>query len=182
METIFITGASGAIGPQLLAALARELPAARFAVLLRPQTEGGERISRLRRRVAELCQLDGAAACDLHERLVPVAGDIRQPAGGMTRALAARLAAETTAIVHAAADTRFRADEAKQWVTNVEGTRNVLNWGRNCNSLRRFVLVSTTCVAGIRTGEIPEEPIDTRPAFVNHYEHTKWEKIGRAHV
>jgi len=57
----------------------------------------------------------------------------------------------------------------------VEGTRNVLNWGRNCNSLRRFVLVSTTCVAGIRTGEIPEEPIDTRPAFVNHYEHTKWE-------
>ena len=175
METVFVTGASGAIGPQLLAALARELPTARFAVLLRPEATSTEsRIFGLRKRVNKLAGFEGAAACDLHERLMPVTGDVLQPDCDILKQRG-RLVAATTCIVHAAADTRFRAGEAEQHATNVEGTRNVLAWGRSCERLRRFVLVSTTCVAGTRTGTIAEEPITERPAFVNHYERTKWE-------
>jgi nucleoside-diphosphate-sugar epimerase len=149
VDTILVTGASGAIGPHLLAALTRELPAARFGVLLRPgRATTEERISRLRQRVAELCEYDSVAACELHERLLPVTGDIRQPQCAIAPALAARLASDSTCIVHAAADTRFQADPAEQWATNVEATRQVLDWARGCRKLQRLVLVSTTCVAG----------------------------------
>jgi nucleoside-diphosphate-sugar epimerase len=176
VETIFVTGASGAIGPHLLAAMLRELPEARLGVLLRPGRAAVEaRIGQLRRQVTELSQQTGAASCDAHERLFPIAGDVRFPQCGVAPALAQRLVADTTCVIHAAADTRFQGDQAQQRATNVEGTRHVLDWARECRGLRRVVLVSTTCVAGARTGLIAEEAIPIAPPFVNCYEQTKWQ-------
>jgi len=176
LETIFVTGASGAIGPHLLAALLRESTAARCCVLLRPgPVTIDERVARLRRRVTELSDFDEAAACEIHERLLPVAGDVRQPQCGIAPTIAARLTSDTTCLIHAAADTRFYAEAVEQWTTNVEGTRHVLDLARSCQKLRRLVLVSTTCVAGVRTGTVVEDLIADAPDFVNHYERTKWE-------
>jgi nucleoside-diphosphate-sugar epimerase len=176
VKTIFVTGASGAIGPHLLAALLRELPGARLGVLLRPGPDTVEaRIKQLRWKVTELSQQTDAATCDVHERLFPIAGDVCSPQCGVAPALAQRLRLDATCVIHAAADTRFQADPTQQRETNVEGTRHMLDWARECKSLERLVLVSTTCVAGARTGPIAEEVIPIPPPFVNSYEQTKWE-------
>ena len=77
-------------------------------------------------------------------------------------------------VIHAAADTRFRAPRDEQERVNVTGTQHMLAWARQFPRLRRFVLVSTTCVAGTRTGSIPENLSATQPEFVSFYEATKW--------
>ena len=79
------------------------------------------------------------------------------------------------AIVHCAASTAFRAplDELRR--TNVEGTARLLAWAKTCPRLKRFLHVSTVCVAGERTGVIAEAAIPLAPAFTNAYEQSKWE-------
>lgn len=85
------------------------------------------------------------------------------------------LAAEIELIVHSAALTAFRAPLSELRRTNVEGTVALLNFARQCPRLRRFIHLSTTCVAGDRCGHIAEARIEPEPAFVNDYERTKWE-------
>ena len=58
---------------------------------------------------------------------------------------------------------------------NVEGTRHVLAFAHRCPRLEQFLFVSTTCVAGTRTGVIHERLEDEPAAFLNPYERTKWE-------
>jgi long-chain acyl-CoA synthetase len=59
--------------------------------------------------------------------------------------------------------------------TNVERTARVLEFARACPKLRKLVHISTTCVCGIQSGEIPEARLPKPAAFVNAYEQSKWE-------
>jgi nucleoside-diphosphate-sugar epimerase len=146
---IFVTGATGALGPALLAELG---------------TTGRPVIALVRAGGHSL----GAATVD---------GDVT--VGGLTRADLDLNHIDT--VIHAAADTRFRAPRDQQERTNVQGTRNVLAWARRLPRLRRFIFVSTTCVAGRRSGSIAES-FAPQPEFVNFYEATKWhaEQLVRA--
>jgi nucleoside-diphosphate-sugar epimerase len=58
---------------------------------------------------------------------------------------------------------------------NVGGTRHAVDFAGRCRSLRELLLVSTVCVAGARTGSMPERLENVAPPFVNAYEQTKWE-------
>lgn len=82
---------------------------------------------------------------------------------------------EIEAIIHAAADTSFRAPLETLRKTNVEGTRTLLEFATQCPRLERFVHLSTVCVSGKLTGNIPEAPCVPAPDFLNAYEHSKWE-------
>jgi len=167
---ILLTGATGALGPHLAA----ELLAAGcdcIYVLVRPGAVAAE--ERFDRWTCLVARLAGTSAHGTSAfRLV--IGDISQNNMGLTDDQADRLAKETDLIVHAAADTRFRGPAADQRLVNVEGTRHLLDWAGRCRRLRRFVLVSTTCVAGSSIGSIAEA-LNTPPEFVNNYERTKWE-------
>jgi nucleoside-diphosphate-sugar epimerase len=107
--------------------------------------------------------------------LKTVTGDVQQPDMGLSAKDRRELLHSVDAVVHAAADTRFRCPPARQRSANVEGTRHMLRFASDDRALRRFVLVSTNCVAGKRTGKIAESIEREPPEFVNHYEQSKWE-------
>jgi nucleoside-diphosphate-sugar epimerase len=89
--------------------------------------------------------------------------------------LPASLAEQIDVIIHSAADTAFGGALYDLRRTNVEGTARVLEFARTCPKLKKVVHLSTTCVCGIQSGEIPEERLPKPDAFVNAYEQSKWE-------
>ncbi len=159
---VFLTGASGALGPALLAELLASPSVERVYAFIRPETNDGF-----------LREIDVANRARVH----CVRGDVRNERPGEQVADIG----EVDVLIHAAADTRFRADEREQYRVNVEGTRNVLNWARRWPDLQRFVFVSTTCVAGTQTGRVRESLSLTPPEFVNSYEKSKWLSERLAH-
>ena len=95
-------------------------------------------------------------------------------AGGLEN-LPMTIQPELDAIIHCAALVAFKAPLAELRRVNVEGTAGMLAFARGCRRLRRFIHVSTTCVCGDQTGDIPEAPLAEAPQFVNAYEQSKWE-------
>lgn len=79
-----------------------------------------------------------------------------------------------TGIVHAAAATSFAIDKDTARNVNVDGTAKVIEFADRCRSLRRFGFVSTLYAAGLRDGDIDEQPLDGTAPFANHYERSKW--------
>ncbi|HYC71218.1 MAG TPA: SDR family oxidoreductase [Opitutaceae bacterium] len=159
MTTLLLTGATGAVGQPLLAALLRSRRFGRVIVPVR-----GDAARRAR-------QMRGALAAEEVDTgpLVTVAADLADPAADLASWPAADV------VVHAAACTRFRAPAAELAAINVGATARLLAWAGALPRRPRFVHLSTLCVAGCRTGVVPEEPLRPAPAFINAYEHSKWE-------
>jgi nucleoside-diphosphate-sugar epimerase/acyl carrier protein len=148
---VLVTGASGTLGRPLVARLAA--------------TESIEG-------VVALAHVGPFGASDPSVRVV--AGDItKNDRLGLEDAEA--VTSRITAIVHAAANTRFDAPLPEAWAANVDGTRNVLEFARRCPRLDRIVALSTTHVAGRRTGIILEDELEHDAGFVNTYEATKYQ-------
>ncbi len=181
-QTLLVTGATGALGPHLVAELLAAGAAKRIAVLMRrPAASTSDGFRSWLDSVANIIAVSGHATGsrpaldpDLTS-LQPVAGDLSRERLGFSADDNARLLKSTEVIVHAAADTRFNAPVAEQWDVNVAGTRRMLEWASKCPRLRRFILVSSTYVAGSRTGRIDESAGAVRPDFVTNYQRTKWE-------
>src|SRR5262245_8112570 len=149
---VLLTGATGSIGRPLLHALA---------------ARGVERIY-------ALTHVDQLSAADPVVR--PVSGDVTTGADlGLKTKDADEICSVITSIVHAAADTRFAAPIEVARAVNVEGTRNVLAFASRCHRLDRIIALSTTHVAGRRTGEVFERELEHDAGFVNAYEASKYE-------
>lgn len=153
-HTLLVTGATGRLGRRFLEALADRAGFARIYALSR-RPEAGPSLTR-----AEY-----------------VRGDV-------TEAIPLELARDVTAILHAAADTRFSAPLEEARAVNVEGTRNVLAFAARCRRLERFGFLSTVHVAGRRTGTILEGELEHETGFVNAYEQSKHEaeQLVREHM
>lgn len=151
-EAVFVTGATGAIGPPLIDAL-------------------------LARGVGRVYALSRHAAHGRHDpRIRPVVGDITRGATlGIEDGVAHEIQSTAAAIIHAAADTRFAAPMAAAHRVNALGTANVIEFGLRCPLLNRVVFLSTTHVAGRRTGNILEDQLAHDAGFVNAYEASKYE-------
>ncbi|MEO7443390.1 MAG: SDR family oxidoreductase, partial [Acidimicrobiales bacterium] len=80
-----------------------------------------------------------------------------------------------TAVVHAAAVTRFNVDREVARRVNVEGTRRALELARSCPALESFGQLSTVYSTGLRAGRISEQDYDDSAGFANAYEWSKWE-------
>ena len=159
MESLLVTGATGALGLPLLASLLAARRQSRLVALVRGDPAALR--AALRQHWPDL---DQAA-------LFPVAGSLSEPDG--LAGLAG--AGPVQGVLHLAACTKFRAPEAELAGTNVAGTRRLLAWAEAAPMTPRFIHFSTTCVAGKRTGPIAEAPLTAEPGFVNAYERTKWE-------
>jgi len=163
-ELVFVTGATGFVGRQLVRELLRTVPDARLVLLVRP----GNGLSAEERAQAIVPASDRA-------RVQIVSGDVSQPACGLDRGTCDRLAAEITRVIHSAATVRFdhSLDEARRM--NVGGTRNVLDFAAAARGLRSFAYVGTAYVAGRRTGLVREDELDPGQGYRNTYEQTKAE-------
>ncbi|MGQ0743841.1 MAG: SDR family oxidoreductase [Acidimicrobiales bacterium] len=82
---------------------------------------------------------------------------------------------QITAVVHAAALTRFDATAEEADAVNVEGTRRVLDLALACENLTAFGHLSTVYASGLQGGTIAEELRPATAGFANHYERSKSE-------
>jgi nucleoside-diphosphate-sugar epimerase len=149
---VLLTGATGAIGRPLLRALV---------------AGGVERVYAL----THVERLDGGHPC-----VVTVRGDISAGADlGLDATAADEIRSTIAGVIHGAADTRFGAplDEARR--VNRHGTLNVLAFASRCRRVARVVALSTTHVAGRRTGDVFEHELEHDAGFVNAYEASKYE-------
>ena len=150
-RTVFLTGCTGALGPALMAELLGSSDVGRVFALIRSHAGG---------------QAD---------RVRAMSGDIRQQCLGLNGHDLAAVTRDVEVIIHAAANTSFVASRADLYDHNVAGTARVLELAQRCGRLRQLVFVSTACVAGTRTGNIPEQIEPERPGVVTAYEESKWE-------
>jgi thioester reductase-like protein len=169
---VFLTGATGFLGMEVLARLLdagdREVIA---LVRARDDQAAGERLDGV---LGQLWR-DPSRHRD---RVRAVAGDVTLDGLGITAGQRTSLAEDVGAILHCAASISFDMplDEAR--TINVEGTREVIGFARECKALgrlERFVHVSTAYVSGKYEGTFRERQLDAGQEFRNTYEQTKWE-------
>jgi len=101
--------------------------------------------------------------------------DLSQEGIGLSKKQYEDLCEHVTHILHAAASTSFNMplDEARK--NNVEPTKNMLLFAKDCQNLTRFAYISTAYVCGKRTGIIKEEDFEHSAGFVNTYQQSKYE-------
>ena len=167
-KTVFITGAGGFLGRQLLTYyLQRE--DRDFVLLEHPSFL--ERLS------------TWAASMPNGRRIRVLEGDITQPGLGISAPLKDELKATVTHAIHLAALYNLSAPRDVSVRVNVDGTRNLLDFLHECPRLERFAHTSTLAVAGDYSGVFSEEDFDKGQRHKNFYEETKFlsEKLVREH-
>ncbi len=174
---VFLTGGTGFVGMQLLARYLERGDRTIYALVRAEDRRAAE--ERLRGRLSAL--IDTAAVGD---RLVAVPGDVESPDLGLHPRDRDWLAAEIGQVVHAAASVSFELplDESRR--INVEGTRHMIDFARECDALERFAYVSTAYVAGDHDEEFGEDDLEVGQEFRNPYEQSKYEaeRLVRGHA
>lgn len=161
-DRVVLTGATGAFGRYLL----RELldVGTEVTVLAR-----GETSDQACRRVAALVE-EGHLG-----RLTVYRADLAEADLGLEPADCEAIRRSTTAVLHAAASTRFDLPLEAARRCNVDTLRNILGLAASAAGLTRFGYVSTAFVAVRACGVIPEAPATGGPGFVSTYDQTKHE-------
>jgi nucleoside-diphosphate-sugar epimerase len=109
---------------------------------------------------------------DLRGRIDLMAGDITEADLGLDGV--SRLKEQTCEVFHLAAVYDLGVPREVAMQVNVVGTRNVLNFARECPRLRRLQYVSTCYVSGRYAGIYSEDDLDRGQSFNNFYEETKY--------
>lgn len=169
MRMLFMTGASGLLGGQLMARLLSQ--GRRLAVLVRPKAGESAR-DRLEGVIAPIEASWGV----MLPRPVVVEGELTAPRCGLSAADAAWVRRSCSAVLHNAASLEFvGADrQGEPWRTNVGGTKALLQLA-DAAGIDEFHHVSTAYVCGLTTGTVPEGPSDGALGFRNDYEASKHE-------
>jgi thioester reductase-like protein len=172
MKYLFLTGATGLVGRYLVRELlAAEVP---LAVMVRP----GKGPAMLEGIMRHWEQLAGRAM----PRPVVIEGDLRQREVVINPADHRWLSQNCDTLLSCAASMTFREDKnGEPFLTNIEGTRNLLTMCR-ATGIRRIHHVSTAYICGLRQGRILESEIDLGQTLGNVYEKSKLEaeKLVRA--
>jgi NAD(P)-dependent dehydrogenase (short-subunit alcohol dehydrogenase family) len=158
--TYFVTGATGFIGRHLVERLlARD---GDVHVLVRAGSR--EKLDAL---------IEGWGA-DAARRIKPVVGDLAEPALGISDAEAEALKGRVTHFFHLAAIYDMTADEERNRIANVEGTRNAVTLANRLEA-GRFHHVSSIAAAGLFKGLFREDMFDEGQKLDHPYHRTKFE-------
>lgn len=169
-EWIFLTGATGFLGQQIL----RDLLAACKPVAVLMRSVGFDiHVNRYK-------QLLATIPSDLHYLLRPIYGDLSADGLRIDTEDRAFLLDHSRATIHSAADTSFSGDP-DPFLTNVNGTRNLMRFLKPGNALH---YVSTAFVCGKQepgTTIYEAEPMVVGANYNNPYEESKYvaERIVR---
>ena len=136
---VFVTGATGLLGADLVRRWASSGATRRIAVLVRDRARW---------------QLAAHRAGIPHGAVIAVDGDVTAEGLGMSRDVRHWLARDTTAVVHLAADTTFSRSLDQARHVNRDGTAHLLALAADWPRVTRVAFVSTAFVAGRRTGLI----------------------------
>jgi thioester reductase-like protein len=169
---VFLTGATGFLGMEVLARLLEA--GDREVVCLVRAADDAAADDRLHGVLGALYR----DPSNHHDRVRAVAGDVTLPGLGLENGARTALAEEVGAVLHCAASIAFDLPLEEARKINVEGTREVIGFARECKALgrlERFVHVSTAYVSGKYEGTFRERQLDAGQEFRNTYEQTKWE-------
>ena len=171
-EPVFLTGATGFLGMELLARYLERTDCEIFALVRARDDDEAE--SRLRG-VMSLVLPDPSAYAD---RVVAVRGDVTEPGLGISDRRRRAIAREVGEVVHSAASVSFSLPLGESRAINVAGTERILDFAQLCldsGGLRRLAHVSTAYVAGGHRGTFREDDLDVGQGFRNPYELSKFE-------
>lgn len=168
LNNIFLTGATGHLGTELVSQLLA-MGSSRIFVLMRGTTaaEAAERLCALWADIPTVAEAVG-------QKIVPVIGDITKSDLALSDEDIKMLRThDITHIVHCAAETGLKKSREELWSINVVGTENVVDVAMKIAPAKcRFVYVSTAYVAGQKSGIVTEEqPLSDR--FFSLYEESK---------
>jgi thioester reductase-like protein len=176
MAYFLLTGATGLLGRYLLRDLAlADVPT---AVVVRP-TRWESPTQRIETAMARWEKELGRALA----RPVVLEGDITEPSLGLNDADVQWLTENCDSIIHSAASLTFQAESAdgEPWISNIGGTRNVLELCRRAN-ITQCHHVSTAYVCGLRRGRILETDLDVGQELGNDYERSKLTSEKEVHA
>jgi nucleoside-diphosphate-sugar epimerase len=166
---VFLTGATGFLGMEVLARLL-EAGDREVLALIRAEDDAG----------ADQ-RLDGVLStlwddpAPYRERVVAVRGELTEPGLGLGDRRD-EVAERTHAVLHCAASISFDLPLPEARAINVDGTSRVLDFALEAQGrggLERFLHVSTAYVSGRHEGAFRERQLDTGQSFRNTYEQTK---------
>ncbi|MCI0402343.1 MAG: SDR family oxidoreductase [Acidobacteria bacterium] len=177
--TIFLTGATGAIGSRVLEDYL--VRGSEVYVLARGRDGAGaeDRI----RLLLEQAKLPA----ELRRHVHVLEGSIEEPDFGLSSAERNRVVRATDFFVHSAAVTHLGATADECHRSNVLGTRHALELAEACRRegrLQRFGYLSSYAASGTaRSAFLAEDTLPEHPHFANHYERTKYkaEQMAREH-
>lgn len=167
--TVFITGATGLIGGELVRRLT-SCGVGRIFCLIRPKPDQ----TPSQRLAARLARSDGGATPTTRTVLEAVAGDVTSPRFGMNRQDFARVAASTNLIIHCASELSFIRDASCR-ETNIAGMQNLIDLTRACRPESRLVHISTATVCGTVSHRCVSEAdcVDSTNGHHNEYTRSK---------
>lgn len=183
-SNIFLTGATGFLGRNLLRIILTESEKSKVTLLVRGKSslDAKKRICSLLNSILPYRKIEEAK-----KRINVICGDVTLNNFGVDDDLYSALKKNFTHIIHAAAAVQFELplDEARR--INCNGTKNIMNFSREVKDwgcLRRVAYVSTAFVCGDRAGDIKEDDLDYGQQFSNSYEQTKFEseKVVRSYM
>jgi thioester reductase-like protein len=169
-NVVLFTGFPGFIGARLIPRLVELRPDTRFVCLVQEKFMDAAQAS-----VATL----GAEHPGLDEHIELVVGDITAAGLGIPSGEARKLQRRITGCFHLAAVYDLAVPRPVGMRINVDGTRNVVGFLKDCPRFKRFDYVSTAYVSGTAVGVYRETDLDVGQRFKNFYEETKFlaEKI-----
>ncbi|PAV29766.1 3-beta hydroxysteroid dehydrogenase [Virgibacillus profundi] len=104
-----------------------------------------------------------------------IPGDITVPSMKIDAAMNNTLKSSVTHVFHLAAIYDLAVPKDIAFRVNVNGTKNVNDWVKTLDRLKRYIYFSTAYVSGTREGRIFEHELVEGQTFRNHYERTKFE-------
>lgn len=164
MNTVLLTGGTGVFGKFLIDDLIKNDLNLVLLIRAKSQTEAEDRTKKLLKPYSKSKDKIKVLNCDLTDDKL-----------GLNSEDFTKLTKETTHILHAAASTRFTLPLIEARRNNVETTKKLVSFAKNCNKLQRFGFVSTAFVAGKRSGIILENEFEHDSGFLNTYEESKFE-------
>jgi thioester reductase-like protein len=167
--TVFLTGATGFLGMEVLARLLDEGDRHVLALIRASDDAAAER------RLDDLLATLWDDPAPYRRRVTAVRGDVTASGLGLGDRRD-ELAERTGAVLHCAASITFDLPLAEARAINVDGTARVLDFAVDAQAregLERFLHVSTAYVAGRHEGTFRERQLDAGQTFRNTYEETK---------
>ena len=158
---IFVTGAAGLLGGELIDRLLRD----KHSIVGLVRSNSAIRSnSGMKLPARPLCENIPTEA-----ELLTVQGDIADPGIGIDKKTLNLLTEHIDMVIHCAAMTSFDADPVKQEAVNVLGTKNTVSAFPDA----KFLHVSTAYTCGMKNGPVGETLHGSETPFMNGYEQSK---------
>jgi len=174
-KVIFMTGATGLVGGNLIHHFLEDKNVSRLYLLARGKNDEDAK-QRVHKTIKVFSpQIDNL---DPHNKIRILAGDITRKNLALSNETYDELTNNLTHIVHSAANVKFQQSLENAMLVNFQGTKNVFELARSVNAtngISKIAYISTAYTCGEHEGVFYEDDSFRPSMFANSYERSKYE-------